>query len=101
MFRGDDPSGERPHLGAGLDPSLGEDAQTFSRDGALGDDDLTGQHQAGQLLHFCTAQEHKSETTREHVAKKKKAGTKKTSTQNLKANARISVDGAVVKCQET
>lgn len=53
MLRGQDPPGEGPHLGSSFDPSLGEDAQTFSRDGALGDDHLGGQHQAGQLLHLC------------------------------------------------
>lgn len=53
MLRRQDPPGEGAHLGPGLDPGLGEDAQTFSRDGALGDDDLTGQHQAGELLHLC------------------------------------------------
>lgn len=57
MFGGDDSAGERPHLGAGFDPRLGEDAQTFSRDGALGDDHLAGQNQAGQLLDLWTHME--------------------------------------------
>lgn len=53
MFGGQDSPGEGPHLGSCFDPSLGEDAETLSRDRALGDDHLTGQHQAGQLLHLC------------------------------------------------
>lgn len=46
----EDAASERTHLGPGFDPRLGENAQAFSRDGALSDDHLTGQHQAGQLL---------------------------------------------------
>lgn len=53
MLRGQDSPGERPHLCSCFDPSLGEDAKSFSWDRALGDDHLTGQHQAGQLLHLC------------------------------------------------
>lgn len=53
MLGGQDPACEGSHLGARFDPGLGEDAQTFSWDGALGDDHLAGQHQAGQLLHLC------------------------------------------------
>lgn len=53
MLRGQDSPGERPHLCSCFDPSLGKDAKSFSWDRALGDDHLTGQHQAGQLLHLC------------------------------------------------
>lgn len=53
MFGGDDPARERPHLGASLDPSLGEDAEPFPGDGALGDYHFRRQHQAGELLHLC------------------------------------------------
>lgn len=54
MFRRDDPARKRSHLGAGLDPGFGEDAQALRRDGALGDNDLGGQDKAGELLDFWT-----------------------------------------------
>lgn len=60
MFRGQEPPCEGAHLGAGFDPGLREDAQTLTGDRALGDDHLTGQHQAGQLLHLY---EYKEEET--------------------------------------
>lgn len=53
MLGGDDPARERPHLGASLDPGLGEDAEPFPGDGALGDYHFRRQHQAGELLHLC------------------------------------------------
>ena len=53
MLRGDYPASERTHLCARLDPGLGENAQALARDRALGNDHLTGQHQAGELLNLC------------------------------------------------
>ena len=53
MFRGDDGASKWTHLCACLDPGLGEDAQALARYRALGNDHLTGQHQAGQLLDLC------------------------------------------------
>ena len=52
MLRGQHSAREGAHLSAGLDPGLGEDAEALAGDGALGDDHLAGQHQAGQLLHL-------------------------------------------------
>lgn len=48
----EDTASEGTHLSPGFDPRLGEYAQAFTRDGALSDDHLTGQHQAGQLLNL-------------------------------------------------
>lgn len=53
VLRRDHPARERPHLRAGLDPRLGEDAEPFPGDGALRDDHFRRQHQAGELLHLC------------------------------------------------
>lgn len=53
VLRSDDTASEGAHLGAGLDPRLGEDAKALAGDGALRDDHLGRQHQAGQLLNLC------------------------------------------------
>lgn len=53
MLRGDDPASERTHLCARLDPGLGENSQALARYRALGNDHLTGKHQAGELLDLC------------------------------------------------
>lgn len=57
MFRGQYSASEWAHLSPSFDPCLREDAKAFSRDGALCNDHLTGQHQTGQLLHLCKCKE--------------------------------------------
>ena len=56
VLRSDDTASEGAHLGAGLDPRLGENAKALAGDGALRDDHLGRQHQAGQLLNLCGRQ---------------------------------------------